>query len=57
MASSNDSNIARDGLPPGVLIDSYKILRTIGKGGFSLIYLAVDEESGRGVAIPLSADS
>jgi serine/threonine protein kinase len=51
VASSNDSNIARDGLPPGVLIDSYKILRTIGKGGFSLIYLAVDEESGDEVVV------
>jgi serine/threonine protein kinase len=33
------------------LIDSYRIVRTIGKGGFSLIYLAVDEDSGDEVVV------
>jgi serine/threonine protein kinase len=42
---------ARDTLPPGTLIDCYRIERTIGKGGFSLIYLAVDEESGDEVVV------
>jgi serine/threonine protein kinase len=41
----------RDGLPPGTLIDSYRITRLIGKGGFSLIYLAADEETGDEVVI------
>lgn len=42
---------ARDSLPPGTLIDTYRITRPLGKGGFSLIYLAVDEESGDEVVI------
>jgi len=41
----------RDGLPPGTQVDSYRITRIIGKGGFSLIYLAADEESGDEVVI------
>lgn len=43
--------LARDSLPPGTLIDTYRIVRAIGKGGFSLIYLAVDEETGDEVVI------
>lgn len=42
---------ARDSLPPGTYIDSYRISRAIGKGGFSLIYLAVDEETGDEVVV------
>lgn len=42
---------ARDSLPPGTCVDSYRISRVIGKGGFSLIYLAVDEETGDEVAV------
>jgi len=42
---------ARDSLPPGTLVDNYRICQIIGKGGFSLIYLAVDEESGDEVVI------
>lgn len=42
---------ARDSLPPGSMIDSYRIGRTVGKGGFSLIYLAEDEETGDEVLI------
>ncbi|MBB1075480.1 serine/threonine protein kinase [Rhodoferax sp. 4810] len=36
----------RDSLDPGTYIDCYRIVRTIGKGGFSLIYLAKDDETG-----------
>ena len=32
-------------------VDNYRISRTIGKGGFSLIYLAVDEETGNEVVV------
>jgi serine/threonine protein kinase len=42
---------ARDNLPPGTLIDNYRITRQIGKGGFSLIYLAEDEDTGDEVVI------
>jgi serine/threonine protein kinase len=41
----------RSSLPPGTLIDNYRVTRTIGKGGFSLIYLAVDEETGDEVVV------
>ena len=43
--------LARDSLPPGTTVDNYRISRTIGKGGFSLIYLAVDEETGNEVVV------
>jgi serine/threonine protein kinase len=33
------------------MVDGYRIVRSIGKGGFSLIYLAVDEETGDEVVI------
>jgi serine/threonine protein kinase len=33
------------------MIDCYRILRTIGKGGFSVVYLAEDEESGDEVVV------
>lgn len=36
----------RDTLEPGTYIDCFRIVRTIGKGGFSLIYLAKDDETG-----------
>lgn len=42
---------ARDSLPPGTFIDSYRISRTIDRGGFSLIYLAEDEETGDEVVV------
>lgn len=35
----------REGLPPGSVIDGYSIIKLIGSGGFSLIYLAEDEET------------
>jgi serine/threonine protein kinase len=41
----------RSSLEPGTLIDCYRIVKTIGKGGFSLIYLAEDEEGGDEVVI------
>jgi serine/threonine protein kinase len=42
---------ARDSLEPGTMLDCYRIVDTIGKGGFSLIYLAEDEETGDEVVI------
>jgi len=41
----------RDSLPKGTLIDCYRVLRLIGSGGFSLIYLAEDEDTGGEVVI------
>lgn len=35
----------REALPPGTVIDCYTIIKLIGSGGFSLIYLAEDEDS------------
>ncbi len=36
----------RDSLEPGTFIDCYRVVRTLGKGGFSLVYLAKDDETG-----------
>ena len=41
----------RDSLEPGTYIDCYRIVETIGKGGFSLVYLAEDDETGDEVVI------
>jgi len=41
----------RDSLEPGAHIDCYRIVESIGKGGFSLVYLAEDEETGDEVVI------
>ena len=41
----------RDSLPVGTVIDCYRITKLIGSGGFSLIYLAEDEDSHDEVAI------
>jgi serine/threonine protein kinase len=46
MASPVPAIPQRDALEPGTYIDCYRIVRTIGKGGFSLIYLAKDDETG-----------
>ena len=35
----------RDSLPAGTVIDCYSIIKQIGSGGFSLIYLAEDEDT------------
>ncbi len=35
----------RESLPPGTIIDCYSIIKLIGSGGFSLIYLAEDEDT------------
>jgi serine/threonine protein kinase len=35
----------RKSLPPGTIIDCYSIINLIGSGGFSLIYLAEDEDT------------
>ncbi len=42
---------ARESLPPGTLLGAYRLLDTIAKGGFSLIYLACVEETGDEVVI------
>lgn len=41
----------RDNLKPGARIDCYRIVQSIGKGGFSLVYLAEDEDTGDEVVI------
>ena len=41
----------RDSLPPGTFIDCYVIMRLIASGGFSLIYLAEDEDTQHEVVI------
>lgn len=41
----------RETLPDGSILDCYRTTRVIGKGGFSLIYLAEDEDTHEEVAI------
>lgn len=41
----------RDSLPVGTVLDCYRITKLIGSGGFSLIYLAEDEDTHDEVAI------
>jgi serine/threonine protein kinase len=41
----------RDSLPNGTVIDCYSIVKLIGSGGFSLIYLAEDEDTQERVVI------
>jgi len=41
----------RNSLPPGTQVDCYSVIRLIGSGGFSLIYLAEDTDSGDQVVI------
>ena len=41
----------RDSLPTGTVIDCYSIVKLIGRGGFSLIYLAEDEDTQERVVI------
>ena len=41
----------RDSLPAGTVIDCYIIDKVIGSGGFSLIYLAHDEDTDEKVVI------
>ncbi|MCW8975351.1 MAG: serine/threonine protein kinase [Sedimenticola sp.] len=43
MSSSTEQN--RDSLASGTIIDCYSIIKLIGSGGFSLIYLAEDEDN------------
>ncbi len=42
---------SREALPPGTQLDCYRLIKLIGSGGFSLIYLAEDEDSHDEVAI------
>jgi serine/threonine protein kinase len=43
--------VARETLPPGAHVGAYRIIKAIAKGGFSLIYLARDEDSGEEAVI------
>ncbi|MGQ9660005.1 MAG: serine/threonine-protein kinase [Thermochromatium sp.] len=43
--------VARETLPPGTRVGTYRIVKPIAKGGFSLIYLATDDDSGEEVVI------
>lgn len=45
------SPVPRDSLPIGTVLDCYRITKLIGSGGFSLIYLAEDEDNHDEVAI------
>lgn len=42
---SSPAEQTRDSLPSGTVIDCYSIIKLIGSGGFSLIYLAEDEDT------------
>ena len=39
------SPASRDSLPIGTVLDCYRVTKLIGSGGFSLIYLAEDEDN------------
>ncbi|RMG36178.1 MAG: serine/threonine protein kinase [Gammaproteobacteria bacterium] len=45
------STPSREALPPGTGLDCYRLIKLIGSGGFSLIYLAEDEDNHDEVAI------
>ncbi len=43
--------VARETLPQGAQVGAYRIIKAIAKGGFSLIYLATNEDNGEEVVI------
>ena len=45
------SGSSRETLRPGTVLDCYRVIKLIGSGGFSLIYLAEDEDNHDEVAI------
>jgi len=51
MANAATAQTPRDGLVPGTRLEAFRIRRIIGKGGFSLIYLAENEDTHKAVAI------
>lgn len=51
MTNTDANNQTRHELPPGTMLDCYRVEKKIGSGGFSLIYLAEDEDSGGEVVI------
>lgn len=42
---------SRDSLPPGTLLGPYRIKSLVAQGGFSLVYLAIDEDTGDEVIV------
>jgi serine/threonine protein kinase len=48
---ATDRANSRVGLAPGTRVGPYRVAHTIGKGGFSLIYLAHDEDTGNEVVL------
>jgi len=52
-----DSEIARDGLAPGMTLGSYRIERLLGRGGMGAVYLAFDTTLYRQVALKVTTDS
>lgn len=51
MTHSADNNQPRHCLPQGTMLECYRVEKLIGSGGFSLIYLAEDEDNGGEVVI------
>lgn len=51
MAKVAKADTPRDGLVPGTRLETFRIRRVMGQGGFSLIYLAEDEDTHNAVAI------
>ncbi|KOR30621.1 serine/threonine protein kinase [Achromatium sp. WMS2] len=51
MSNTAGTAPTRHYLPPGSVLDCYRVEEKIGSGGFSLIYLAVDEDGGGEVVI------
>ncbi len=46
-----DATLARDALPAGTRLGGYQIIEVLGRGGFGIVYLALDSSLQRQVAI------